>query len=213
MGPLIISLENSHAYGTAMVEMLRLRYKEFKERQSYDIPTFKNMEYDHYDTPATVYVIWRDAKGLVRGCSRMAPTDRNYMIRDLWPTMITEREMPNGEGIWESSRFCIDSTLDADLRRQIKLEILQAKIEYALKVDIKGMVGVMSPLIWRAVFINSGWPVDHIGPISQLESGEKIVAGWIHVHPHILSNLRQKTGIHHSLLEGNNVNDLLQRVA
>lgn len=213
MGPLIISVENSHKYGTAMLDMLRLRYREFKQRQDYDIPTFKNMEYDHYDNPATVYVIWRDAAGCVRGCSRMAPTDREYMIQDLWPDMVTEILMPQGGGIWESSRFCIDSTLDAELRRRIKLEILQAKIEYALKVNIKGMVGVMSPLIWRAVFINSGWPVDHIGPVRQLASGEKIVAGWIHVHPNILNNLKQKTGIQYSLLSDDNVNELLERVA
>ncbi len=203
MGPCVISIENSHEYGDVVPQMLRLRYKEFKTRQNYDIPTFKCMEYDTYDTPATIYVIWRDQGGVVRGCSRMAPTDREYMIKNLWPDMVTSIVLPNHPDIWESSRFCIDSELAAPMRQRIKLEILQAKIEYALAVGIRGMIGVMPPLIWRAVFVNSGWPVNHIGPVTELESGEKVVAGWIFVKHAILQNLSKKTNITHSLLNDN----------
>ncbi|HEU5048482.1 MAG TPA: acyl-homoserine-lactone synthase [Rickettsiales bacterium] len=203
MGVHIVSIENAHKYGDIIPQMLRLRYKEFKERQSYDIPIFKDMEYDTYDTPATVYVIWRGEDGVVRGCSRMAPTDRAYMIKNLWPDMVTTMELPEGNDIWESSRFCVDRNLPAAMRKLVKLEILQAKIEYALAVGIKGMVGVMPPLIWRAVFVNSGWPIEHIGPVTELASGEKVVAAWIHVNSEILVNLRKKTDIHHSLLLSN----------
>lgn len=210
----VVSIENAHELGDVMPSMLRLRYKEFKERQAYDIPTFKDMEYDAYDTPATVYVVWRDGEGVVRGCSRMAPTDRAYMIRDLWPSMVTAIPLPEQSDIWESSRFCIDSAFPAKLRQRIKLEILQAKIEYALAIHVKGMIGVMPPLIWRAVFINSGWPVDHVGPVTALETGEKIVAGWMHVNPNILLRLRARTSFPHSLLESDrSILPLLKRVA
>jgi acyl homoserine lactone synthase len=124
----------------------------------------------------------------------MAPTDRSYMIRDLWPHMITQRAMPNGGAVWESSRFCIDSTLPAEMRRDIKFRILYTKLQYALSEGIEGMVGVMSPLIWRAVFINSGWPIDHIGEVHTLPSGEKIVAGWIGVKSEYLDRIQEKAG-------------------
>lgn len=212
MGVCVISIENTYEYGDVMPQMLRLRYREFKERQDYDIPTFKYMEYDTYDTPATVYVVWRDDDGIVHGCSRMAPTDRAYMIEDLWPDMVTSMPLPSQADIWESSRFCIDSGLPAAMRQRIKLEILQAKIEYALTAGIKGMIGVMPPLIWRAVFVNSGWPVNHIGPVTALESGEKVVASWMHVNQEILQNIRKKTGMHHSLLmQSKGVARLLER--
>lgn len=211
MNVLIVSIENMHEYGDVMPSMLRLRHKEFKERQSYNIPTFKDMEYDAYDTPAAVYVVWRDDNGVVRGCSRMAPTDRSYMIRDLWPNIVTKIDLPNGDDIWESSRFAIDSDLPADMRARVKLEILQAKIEYALALGIKGMVGVMPPLIWRAVFVNSGWPIDNIGPVTILESGEKIVAGWINVNHTILANIKNKTGINSSFLKNCSILDRATR--
>ncbi len=205
MNAFIVSIENMHEYGDVMPSMLRLRYKEFKERQSYNIPTFKDMEYDAYDTPATVYVVWRDDSGIVRGCSRMAPTDIGYMIKDLWPNMVTDIDLPNDDDIWESSRFAIDSDLPAILRQRVKLEILQAKIEYALALGIKGMIGVMPPLIWRAVFVNSGWPINNIGPVTILDSGEKIVAGWINVDLSILANIKRKTGINNSFLRNCNI--------
>lgn len=200
MNVYIITIENMHEYGDIMPSMLKLRHKEFKERQSYNVPTFKDMEYDAYDTPAAAYIVWRDNNGIVHGCSRMSPTDRAYMINDLWPNIVTSIPLPNEEYIWESSRFAIDSALPPDVRQRVKLEILQAKIEYALALNIKGMIGVMSPLIWRAVFVNSGWPITNIGPVTILDSGEKVVAGWINVKPEILSNIRSKTNIYCSLL-------------
>ncbi len=205
MNVFIVSIENMHKYGDILPSMLRLRHKEFKERQSYDIPTFKDMEYDAYDTPATVYIVWRDYDGIVRGCSRMAPTDRAYMIKDLWPNMVTNIPLPAQDDIWESSRFAIDSDLPVGMRGRVKLEILQAKIEYSLFLGIKGMVGVMPPLIWRAVFVNSGWPIDNIGPVTILPSGEKVMAGWINVNPHILESIKNKTGINYSLLRSDPV--------
>lgn len=191
---IVVSVENAHLYGDVIPSMLKLRYQEFKARQDYNIPVFKDMEYDAYDTPAARYVVWRDEGGVVRGCSRMAPTDRAYMIRDLWPDMITKMPLPQGGMIWESSRFCVDSRLSAEQRREIKFKILHTKLQYALSEGLDGMVGVMPPLIWRAVFVNSGWPIEHIGDVKTLSTGEKVVAGWIDVDSKYLAKIEEKAG-------------------
>jgi acyl homoserine lactone synthase len=191
---LVVSIENAHLHGDVLPSMLKLRYKEFKERQDYNIPVFKNMEYDAYDTPAASYIVWRDDRNIVRGCSRMAPTDRAYMIRDLWPGMVTKIPLPDGGMIWESSRFAIDSSLPAELRREAKFRILYTKLQYALSLGLDGMIGVMPPLIWRAVFSNSGWPIKHIGDVHVLPSGEKVVAGWIDVDARHLDTIQDKAG-------------------
>ncbi|MFA5952652.1 MAG: acyl-homoserine-lactone synthase [Hyphomicrobium sp.] len=190
----VITVENLHQHGDVLPSMLRLRYREFKERQDYDIPVFKDMEYDAYDTPAASYIVWNDAAGVVRGCSRMAPTDRAYMIRDLWPDMITRIPMPDGGGIWESSRFCIDSRLAPEVRREIKFRILHTKLRYALSLGLQGMVGVMPPPIWRAVFSSSGWPIEPIGEVRTLNRGERVVAGWIGVDAAYLGAIEARAG-------------------
>jgi len=197
----IFSFETIHHHNEGILtQMLILRNQEFKERQNYDVPVFKGMEYDQFDTPAAVYIVYLDDHGIARGCSRMSPTDRPYMIEQLWPNIITTMELPHSEHIWESSRFCIDSTLPKEERQKAKLSILQAKMEYCLEVGMEGLIGVMPPLIWRAVFSHSGWPIKHLGEILIMESGEKIVPAWIPVHKEILSAIQKKNGETRSFL-------------
>lgn len=210
---LVVSIENAHLYGDVMPCMLRLRYKEFKVRQDYNIPVFKEMEYDVYDTPASSYIVWRDEHNVVRGCSRMAPTDRAYMIRDLWPDMVTTMPLPTGGAIWESSRFCIDSNLPSEMRREVKFKILYTKLQYALSLGLEGMIGVMPPLIWRAVFSNSGWPIEHIGEIKVLDTGEKVVAGWIDVNAAYLERIESKAGFELGKVSGLHFKNIIKDLA
>lgn len=188
----VFSFETMHKHGDILPQMLTLRHQEFKKRQDYDVPVFKDMEYDQFDTPAAVYVVYLDDGGVARGCSRMSPTSKPYMIETIWPHILTAIPLPHSDAIWESSRFCVDSTLPSDQRQKVKLAILQAKIEYCLAVGMEGLIGVMPPLIWRAVFANSGWPIKHLGSVLTLDTGEKIVPGWIPVHQDILFALESR---------------------
>src|SRR5437764_515644 len=102
-----INIENAHEYGSVLPQLHRLRYRQFKERQSYDVPVYNGMEYDQYDNLATVYLVLTDAHGVVRGCSRLNPTDRPYMLKDLWPHM-ADRPLPCSPLICEGTRICIE---------------------------------------------------------------------------------------------------------
>jgi N-acyl-L-homoserine lactone synthetase len=70
-----INIENAHEFGSVLPQLHRLRYRQFKERQSYDVPVYNGMEYDRYDTLATVHLIWLDEARIVRGCSRLLPNN------------------------------------------------------------------------------------------------------------------------------------------
>jgi acyl homoserine lactone synthase len=59
------------------------------------------MEYDQYDTPAATYLVWLDGSGVARGCVRVTPTDRPYMIRDNWPEMCETRPLPDSLSEWK----------------------------------------------------------------------------------------------------------------
>lgn len=48
----------------------------------------------------------------VRGSVRTAPTDRPYMIKDLWPEMVPENQLPNSMSVWEASRFCVEQAIE-----------------------------------------------------------------------------------------------------
>jgi len=112
----VLNFETAHLYGDAFPKLLKLRYTEFVERLKYEVPTYNGMEYDQYDTPVAVYMVWRDETGNVRAGSRMIPTNRPYMIKDLWPHTVKYIDLPRSPDIWEITRLFVDKTLDDDSR-------------------------------------------------------------------------------------------------
>ena len=200
-----VSIENAHEYGDIIPSIYRLRHQAFQVRQSYDVPFYKDMEYDAYDTPATTYLACRDNAGVVRGCTRLFPTTRPYMIEHLWPDAVTNIPLPHAENIWECSRFCIDKNQPVHVRRRIHGELLAAFLELGLENGIDWMIGVMTPPIWRAVFIRSGWPIDFLGSLYQLNEREGILVGKMDINEKILASVREKFGIQKSVFEKNNM--------
>lgn len=76
-----INTENNHLYfGNALCAQHKLRFESIIQRQKWDVPFIRNMEYDTYDNPAAYYLIKRDTQGNAVGVSRLYPTDRPYML-------------------------------------------------------------------------------------------------------------------------------------
>ncbi len=198
-----VSIENAHEYGDIIPSIYRLRHQAFQVRQSYDVPFYNGMEYDVYDTPATTYLACRDDAGVVRGCTRLFPTTRPYMIENIWPDAITSMPLPHAENIWECSRFCIDKNQPVHVRRKIHGELLISFLEFGLVNNIAWMIGVMTPPIWKAVFIRSGWPIEFLGPLYQLNQREGILVGKMDISEKILTAVRQKFGVEASVFEEN----------
>ena len=196
----VVTMKNAHLYGPALPSMFELRHRMFVERQGWDVPSYQGMEYDAYDNPAATYLIYQSPLGRALGLSRIAPTDRPYMIRDVWPHLIEDIELPRSLRMWEASRFVIDKDLPVELRTKIKHELVLSFLEYGLKYNLEGYVGVMSPGIWNAVFHKSGWQIKQLGSLLKLADGSKIYAGLMPVSPAHLDSVRRKTGITHDVL-------------
>ncbi len=195
-----ITIENAHNFGDALPQIFRLRYRQFKERQNYAVPAFKEMEYDQYDTPATVYLAALDEQGRVRGTSRLNSTERPHMLSELWPEMVEYAPLPRSPDIWEGTRICIDKSLPAPAREQIKWEIVIGYLEFGLHYGINKYVGIMQNLIWHKVFIQSGWGAEYLGG-ERLVDGIKTRAGQVHVSEQALQRVREKTGIAYRVLQ------------
>lgn len=189
-----VTIENAHQFGDVMPQLLRLRYKQFKERQGYNVRVYKDMEFDQYDTPETVYLVWLDEARQVRGTSRLNPTHGPYMLKDIWAHMIEGPEVPTGPDVWEGTRICIDKNLPAAIRERIKWEIVLGYLEFGLANGIRRFVCIMQNFIWLRVFVQSGWGADYLGP-EHLIDGIKTRAGQVHVSREALQRVREKTGI------------------
>ena len=202
-----VSISTSHLFaGNPIYEQHRLRHECIVQRQGWKVPVIRNMEYDQYDNPAAYYLVWRDGTGRARGSSRLYPTDRPYMLQEIFPHLVSKKPLPQSSKVWEGTRFCIDAGLRPEARRRIIREIVIGYLEFGLAQGIANIVGVMYPAYCKNIFIRNGWDVEWLGEVSKSAEGHKIVAGSLAVSEAVLRKVRESTGIHETILNyGENV--------
>jgi len=202
-----VTIKTAHLFpGNPIASMFELRFRSVIERQKWDVPSWNRMEYDDFDNPATTYFVWRDADGEVRGCARLYPTDRPYMLKKAFSHLVTEGSLPENDlTIWEGSRLCVDAELPSVLRKRIIHELSVAYMEFALANGIRKIIGVMLPAYWRSVYIASGWDPFYYGAVTELASGERVRAGGLPVSVDMMEKVRRTTGIHETILDYGNL--------
>lgn len=214
---LCVTVENAHLFaGNPLLGQFKLRYESIIDRQSWDVPHYHKMEYDTYDNPATTYLIWRDEQGKVGGVSRLYPTDRPYMLKEVFSYLAPGKELPESKHILEGSRFCVDKNLPAETRKRICQELILAYLEYGLAHNIEQCIGVMLPVYWRNLFTKLGWEVDFYGDAVKLENGQAIRAGAVTVSQEALEAVREATGISETVIcyhEERQDDSILRKVA
>jgi N-acyl-L-homoserine lactone synthetase len=209
-----ITLKTAHHFrGNPLASMFELRFRAVIERQEWNMPTWKRMEYDEFDNPATTYFVWRDEDDVVRGCSRLYPTDRPYMLKKVFSFLVTEGQLPeNDMSIWEGSRICVEKDLPAPLRKSVIYELSVAYMEYALANGIHKIIGVMLPAYWRSVYMASGWDPFFYGNVTELPTGERVRAGGLPVSEEMMLKVRRTTGIEETILSYGDDERLAERM-
>lgn len=195
-----INHKTIHHFGKAFVEQFYLRYDLLVDGQYWDLSRFQGMEYDQYDTPATTYLVHVGKNGDVTGSVRAVPTDRPYMIKDIWPEIVQTRPLPESLSVWEASRFCVSKHLTREERTRVKNELVLAFLEFGLLNDVREMVGIMPPKLWQSVFVAAGWDIDFLGPEKDLGKDGIIIAGGMPISLATLERVRKTTGIQSAVL-------------
>lgn len=186
------NLTTAHLYGDALESQFRLRQRVFIERQNYAVPSWKGMEFDQFDTPATQYFVWRDEDGVARGVARLAPTSLRYMLEEIWPEKITAIELPHSDRVWEATRFGVDSNLPVALRGQIVKELICGLLEYGVPHGIDQIIGLTAISVIRNVFVRNGWRAQMVSPVWR-EDGIEVQAGILPVDQETLQTVRHRT--------------------
>jgi acyl homoserine lactone synthase len=198
-----VTIKTAHLFrGNPIASMFELRFRSVIERQNWDVPNWQNMEYDDFDNPATTYFVWRDEEAAVRGCARLYPTDRLYMLKKAFSHLVTNDTLPESDlTIWEGSRLCVDKELPPEQRKRIIYELSVAYMEFALANGIRKIIGVMLPAYWRSVYMASGWDPFWYGDVTTLPSGERVRAGGLPVSEEMMQKVRRTTGIYETILD------------
>jgi acyl homoserine lactone synthase len=169
------SLKTAHLFGDALLSQARLRHRVFVEHRALDHPSYDGMEYDRYDTPAAVYLVWRDPQRVVRGLIRLVPTSLPYMTEQNWPFLCQRRPLPKSGAIWESSRVCVDKTYIAAIRKRIMPEMLCGVHEFCLHNGYEAVIGVTRKHLLEHYLPGK---LQWLGPTAEVE-GEQEAAFYI----------------------------------
>jgi N-acyl-L-homoserine lactone synthetase len=136
------SLATAHLYHDALASQARLRYRVFVKQRSLPHCHYDGLEYDEFDTPSAVYLVWRDADRIVRGLVRLLRTDRPYMLKTYWPHLVEGGQLPESPDIWEMTRVCVDKAVEPATRKTILPALLAGANEFFVAHAASGMIGV-----------------------------------------------------------------------
>ena len=196
-----VTLQSAHLFGDALADQHRFRYRQFVVRAGWSVPHFDGMEYDQFDTPAAVYLLWRDHAARVQGMLRLLPTTRPYMTDTLWPELAPGDGLPHAEAIWENTRFAVDRDLAAPLRRKVTSELILASLEFGLSRGIERYL-VISPLwVLQGVLTASGLPHEILRQTDAL-GRRPVASAYVPISERILATVRERLGIHYQVLDG-----------
>jgi len=173
----------------------RLRHQEFIKRQSYSVKVFEGMEFDEYDSLASIYLVYSEDGKRVLGCSRLTPTELGSMLQDHFADLVEDPAIFSLPSTWEGTRFCIDSTLPADKRLHILRQISVGYLECALHFGMRRIIGLMPTLILRSVFERNGVALRRLGSPSAIGNHSRIQAACIDVDYAQYQRACAKTGI------------------
>lgn len=90
---------------TAYRDLSAYRYEVFVNRLGWPLDCPVGQEQDQFDRVDTEYVLARHDDGSICGCARLLPTDRPYLLGEVFPVLMHGQPLPAEATVWEVSRF------------------------------------------------------------------------------------------------------------
>ncbi|MFC5472757.1 acyl-homoserine-lactone synthase [Paraherbaspirillum soli] len=161
------------------------RHKVFVETLGWALETKNGAEQDQFDRVDTVYVVAQDDLGRVNGCARLLPTNRPYLLGEIFPQLLNGLSPPCTPDVWELSRFAavdFNQQTTSALRQfssPIAIKLLQESIACAAERGAKQLITV-SPIGIERLLRRAGFHARRAGP-PMIIDGQPIFACWIDV--------------------------------
>ena len=89
-----------------------LRARVFQDRLGWNVRCIDGREYDEFDELSPTYIIALSGSETVVGCARLLPALGTTMLQAVFPDLIRERHLPAHPAMIESSRFCVDTSIE-----------------------------------------------------------------------------------------------------
>jgi N-acyl-L-homoserine lactone synthetase len=149
-------------------QSLQLRAKVFEGRLGWEVTTRNGREFDQYDGLNTTYILATDeASTKIIGCSRLLSGDGPTMLGNTFPQLLGGRPMPRGSHIVESSRFCVDTSIQSEHGarglHQATMVLFAGILDWSIQIGCSEVITVTDLRLER-LFGRVGLPFERFGP-------------------------------------------------
>jgi acyl homoserine lactone synthase len=204
---------NYENYASDLDQMFKLRKRVFHDRLGWEVNVSGEYEIDSYDFLKPLYVLALDDSGKrVVGSLRLLPSTGPNMLADTFYDLLPEGKIFRNPTIWESSRYCVDTELASQWCKQgvhqASAELLLALYEIGQMAGLSFVVSVID-LRMERILRRLSCAGERIGEPRKYGAVSAIAGHW-EISDEMLQQVRNASGIQHSVLE----NDLqIDRIA
>lgn len=180
-----------------LAAMFRLRRRVFNDRLNWAVSVSGDLELDVFDALNPTYLLVLSDQEQVVGCVRLLKATGPTMLAETFPTLLGGKDPPCSERILESSRFCVDTRLAAELGgsglSRATYILFAAMIEALRAADADSIVTVTDTRMER-ILRRAGWPLERIASPQRI--GETAaVAGFLRASDQTLRTMYRNADI------------------
>jgi acyl-homoserine lactone synthase len=142
--------------------MFAARKQVFVDLLKWNVPVVAGTyEMDCFDDSEAAYLVVADADGAHLGSARLLKTDRPHILGSFYPDLCAEG-VPCGARIREVTRFCLDRSLKAAQRREVRDTLVSALADHALATGIEAYSAI-AQMGWFQQILAFGWRCRPLG--------------------------------------------------
>jgi len=198
----IIPAHKSHEHADLIDQMFRLRAKVFAGRLDWQVQVINGWERDRFDDLEPLYVVSVDDDGRVLGTFRLLQTTGPTMLFHVFSACLPEGLVVRSPIIWESTRFCADTTLAKERGdhglAEITGELLAALLEIGVEAGLSYVVTVIDVRMER-ILRRASCPIERLGdPV--LIGGVPTLAIFMETTPETVARMHAKNNIREAVL-------------
>lgn len=146
-------------------QMYQLRAAVFGGRLEWDVTTTDQGERDQYDNFLPTYILAISTDQKVVGCARLLPAFGPTMLEQTFPQLLERGSLDPHAAMIESSRFCVDTSLQAargGTLHQVTLTMFAGIIEWSM---VNGYTEIVTAtdVRFERILNRAGWPLRRLG--------------------------------------------------
>lgn len=142
--------------GAVLCSMFEARKRVFIDLLKWDVPVLGGTwELDQFDNEEATYIVITDEDRGHLGSARLLPTVRPHILDTLFADLC-DGEVPCGPDTFEITRFCLDRSLRAAQRREVRNALVTALADHALSSGIARYTAI-AEMGWFQQILAFGW--------------------------------------------------------